>query len=81
MAAWIGAVTGHKTRSVLDRYDIVSQAHLREGVEKLHAATAAASVTSGQSGTVRQMPRSSERQQKWCRRGDSNPYGLATTGF
>ena len=41
-------LTGHKTCSVFDRYDIVSGADLREGVRKL--ATVAKTVTQGQSG-------------------------------
>jgi len=30
-------LTGHKTRDIFDRYDIVDEADLRDGVEKLVA--------------------------------------------
>ena len=53
-------LTGHKTRSVFDRYDIVDEADLRDGIHKL-ASAAAMGTKQGQSGRVgrvRRMPKS-----------------------
>ena len=49
-------LTGHKTRSVFDRYNIVSGADLRDGVKKLAAAaTVTKTVTIDRSGWVRRL--------------------------
>ena len=32
-------LTGHKTRSVFDRYDITSESYVREGLGRLNSAT------------------------------------------
>ena len=53
-------LTGHKTRSVFDRYDIANEADLREGVRKLgQMKKVTVSVTVARSGKIRRLRRSS----------------------
>ena len=46
-------LTGHKTRSVFDRYDIVNEADLRDAIAKLGHAAGAEKGQVGRSGVVR----------------------------
>ena len=52
-------LTGHKTRSVFDRYDIVNEADLRDAIGKLANATGTKKGQSDRSGSVHRINRSS----------------------
>ena len=51
-------ITGHKTRSVFDRYDITSESDLREGLGKLASVAGTKKGQSARSGRVRRFPES-----------------------
>lgn len=52
-------ITGHKTRSVFDRYNITAEDDIREGLGKLAATTGTEKGRSERSGRVEQFSRSS----------------------
>jgi hypothetical protein len=50
-------MTGHKTRSVFERYNIVSVGDLRDAAKRLDAATGTISGTIGENGAAQSLAR------------------------
>jgi len=77
-------ITGHKTRSVFDRYNIVSDGDLRMAAAKREAYQKGLSVTAGTiSGTMVNFGKEKRRKESelssrktWCRGPESNRHGL-----
>ena len=55
-------ITGHKTRSVFDRYDIINEADLRDAMGRLADATGAVKGQSARSGRVASFTRRQNRK-------------------
>jgi integrase len=81
-------ILGHKTRSIFERFNIKSEEDLREAATLVGAPKQVVGQIGGNMGgklaPVVSLPKSDASQPpeiSQCRKGDSNPHGLATTGF